>query len=319
MLTPYPEITPYNSGSIEIDKDHIIHFDETGNPEGLPVFVLHDGPGGGSDPFHRRLFDAEKYRIIQYDQKGTGRSLPLGEVKGWNVSQATSDLRALIEKLGLESVSLVGFGWGARIAVDYSMAYPGQLNGMILCGYGFCDHHSVKWLLDNGAPNLFPDHFQELINRLGGGPSVPVMSAMEDMLLGANELEQIQAAKAWAKWLAKISTLHCQPHLIDQYVHPHNAITLAKFGVSVFRELSETERSVSIVPDSIPATIVHGRYDAVTPLEVSYSLHQRSSGSELVVVRDAGHSPHDPAMADAMIRIIGQLADRLGGYGKLNG
>ncbi len=319
MLTPYPEIIPYSSGSIEIGKDRTIHFDETGNPEGLPVFVLHDGPGGGSDPFHRRLFDAEKFRILQYDQSGSGRSQPLGDTENCGVSRAVSDLQVLIEKLGLDKVSLVGFGWGARIAVDYSMAFPAKINGLILCGYGFCDQQSVNWLLDYGASNLFPDYYQELISRLGNGSSDSVMQAMENMLLGANELDQIQAAKAWAKFLAKISTLHCQPHLIDQYVHPHNAITLAKFGVSVLRELSEMERSVASIPDNIPATIVHGRYDAVSPLASSYGLYQRSLGSELVVVRDAGHSPHDPAMADAMIKIIGQLADRLGGYGKLNG
>ncbi|WP_020410666.1 alpha/beta fold hydrolase [Hahella ganghwensis] len=319
MLTPYPEITPYRSGSIDIDETHLLHFDETGNPEGLPVFVLHDGPGGGSDAFHRRLFDAERFRIIQYDQRGCGRSLPLADMEHCQVSEAVSDLRMLMSRLELEKVSVVGFGWGARIASELCKATPDLVNGLILCGYGFCGRESMEWLLEYGAPKLFPDYYQELVQRLGNGSSDALMQALEKMLLGANELDQIQAAKAWAKWLAKISTLHCQAHLVDQYSHPHYAISLAKLGVTVFKRLSEMPAEDSGIPESVASTIVHGRYDAVTPLESAHSLHRQSPGSELVVVRDAGHSPHDPAMTDVMIKVIGQMADRLGGYGKLNG
>ena len=318
MLSPYPEILSYKTALINTDQSHSLHIEETGNPKGLPVFVLHDGPGIGSDPFHRRLFDAERFRIIEYDQRGCGRSQPLADLEGNTLETAISDLLKVMDYVGLERGVFVGFGWGASLAARFAEIHPQKVSGLVICGYGLCDRRSVTWLLKGGAPSLFPDHWSDLLQRLGA-TSDNLVNVMTDMLMGANELDQIQAAKAWSRWLAKISTLHCQQSLVEHYCHPHNAIAIARLGFQHLLGLVESKPSGITLNADIPSVIVHGRYDAVCPLVAAYELHKQSSDSRFYIVRDAGHAPHDPAMTDTMIRAISELADTLEGREKLNG
>ncbi len=318
MLSPYPEILSYKTTLLDVDPVHSLHIEETGSPKGLPVFVLHDGPGIGSDPYHRRLFDAERFRIIEIDQRGCGRSQPLADVEGNSVAISKSDLTRVMDHLGVEAGILVGFGWGGYLAVQYAEEYPEKVLGLLLCGYGLCDSRAVSWLLKTGAPSIFPDHWFDLMQRLDATPD-NLIEIMTDMLMGANELDQIQAAKAWARWLAKISTLHCQQSLVEQYCHPHNAIAIARLGIQHLLGLSDQPVCDPRIRTETPCVIVHGRYDAVCPLEAAYHLHGRVEGSRFYIVRDAGHSPHDPAMADTLIRAISELADKLEGRERLNG
>ncbi|HSY89012.1 MAG TPA: alpha/beta fold hydrolase, partial [Verrucomicrobiae bacterium] len=91
----YPEIEPFDSGMLDLDGRHKMYWEQSGNPKGVPVVFLHGGPGAGAGPAHRRFFDPAHYRIVIFDQRGAGRSLPLGET----IDNTTGHLVGDIERL----------------------------------------------------------------------------------------------------------------------------------------------------------------------------------------------------------------------------
>ncbi len=320
MLAPYPEIKINQKIALSVSPLHTLHIEESGSPDGIPVIVLHDGPGLGSESYHRRLFDAERYRVIQFDQRGCGRSAPFAEDEHNSLEESVGDLAQVLEKLEVEQTVLVGFGWGARIAQEFAKLHKAKVHALVLCGYGFTGKETVTWLFNLGAPSLFPDEWDALKRALEIGADTDVLTRVSAGITDANELTQIQTAKAWAHWLAKISSFHINRRLLEQYTHPHNAIALTSLSCKLFERLNRTLHSADAgAMDELPGFIVHGRYDAVCPLSSSHRLHQSWPGSELIVVRDAGHSVHDPALTDALIRVIGQVADRIDGTLQLNG
>ena len=98
----YPEIEPYKAGVLDLDGLHQMFWEECGNPLGTPVVFLHGGPGAGSAPAHRRFFDPARYRIVVYDQRGAGRSRPLGELERNTTPLLVEDLERLRRHLGID-------------------------------------------------------------------------------------------------------------------------------------------------------------------------------------------------------------------------
>lgn len=322
MLAPYPDIKINRSYHIQAGELHSLYVEESGSPEGYPAIVLHDGPGTGSEAYHRRLFDAERFRIVQFDQRGCGRSLPFAETKQNSLADSVEDINALLQHLGQAKALLVGFGWGARIALEFARFNPDKVVELVLCGYGYESAATNDWLFGGGARQLFPDEWQELIKALELSNTERLLPALAERMASPNEFVQIQTAKVWANWLAKISSLHVHRNLVERLTHPHHALTLAKLGANVFQQLAAIQKNSSLAAltdKNISGTIVHGRYNAVCPLAHGFDLHQRWPGSELLIVRDAGHSVYDPAMTDAVLRVVGRVADRLDGVEKLNG
>jgi len=332
MLAPYPEIQPNQCSRLTVDASSELYIEESGSVDGHPVLVLHDGPGGRSEGYYRRLFDAERYRIIQFDQRGCGRSTPSAEIPANMLADAVADTAAVLSHLHIDRAVVMGFGWGARVAVEFAMAHPEQIIHLLGCGYGCESKASAEWLFGGGAKDLFPDEWAELLQTLEVNSAKSLLSRVTETMAGSNELLQAHTAKAWANWLARISSLHVHGEIVGNFTNPRNALTLTKMGSLFFLDMfnDETVHSlpgfegglVDVGPfegGQVKGAIIHGRYDAVSPLSQSFELHQRWPGSELYIVRNAGHTAYDPAMTDALLRIISQVADRLDGVGELNG
>lgn len=322
MLVPYPEIKVSQSHRLRVSDLHSIYIEESGSVDGHPALIFHDGPGFGADPFHRRLFDAERFRIIQFDQRGCGRSVPFAETAGNLPADSVADVMRILEHLDIEKIVLVGFGWGARLAREFASAHPDRVISAVLCGYGFDSKANTDWLFGGGAKDLFPDEWAILLKSLNVENASGLLSVINQHMSEANELVQIHTAKAFAQWMAKISSLHINRSVIERFTLSRNALSMTKLAAATFARMS-TSKKDKFLPElretDFPGILVHGRYDAVCPLSCAYECHQQWTQSELFIVRDAGHSIYDPAMTDAMVRTIGMVADRLDGVGKLNG
>ncbi|WP_431688001.1 alpha/beta fold hydrolase [Hahella sp. NBU794] len=319
MLTLYPELKPHKEHFLPVDNIHTIYIEESGNKDGLPVLFVHDGPGYGSDPFCRRLLDSERFRIIMIDQRGCGKSTPLAETAHNRPDILIQDIERVRQHLSIDKWMLVGMGWGGFLSQQYAGAHPEAVLGVVISGFFVADEAGISWMLAEGAPRMFPDIWHEVMKDCPRENVVEVLSYFSKYLNGSNELLQIQAAKQWAAWVAKISTLHPCQDLVDRLTHPHQAIALAKLGCKFYQELSDRPASSNSHFKDLPGIIVHGRYDAISPLARAFDLHQNWAGSDLYIIRDAGHSVRDPAMVDALIKSIGSMADRIGGVSKLNG
>ncbi|KTD51252.1 prolyl aminopeptidase [Legionella quateirensis] len=305
MHSLYPAIKPYAQHEIMVSKPHVLYVEETGNPEGIPVIVLHPGPGAEADPHLRRFFDPQRYRIILFDQRGCGRSTPHLEIKENTTSLLLDDIDAIRDFLKLSEFVICGGGWGSLLALLYAQKFPQQIKALLLHQIFLGRQQDIDWFYKHGASLVYPDYWQEFISLVPENMLHNVPQFYADCLQGSNDLIRMSAAKNWALWQARCSSL--QPHLyvIDQYSDPHFALALATLeshfiNNHYFIEENQVMAQVNKIRH-IPTYIVHGRFDLVSPLASAWELHQAIPASNLRIVRDAGHSDRESGIIDALI------------------
>lgn len=311
MLNLYPDIDPYARHRLAVDEPHELYLEESGNPDGIPVLVVHGGPGGGCEDYHRRFFDAERFRIILMDQRGAGRSTPLAELEGNSTDKLVQDMETIRQFLGIDRWLLFGGSWGSTLSLVYAETYPERVLGLVLRGIFLCRPRDIQWFYQEGASRVFPDYWQEFLAPIPEDERHDMVTAYYRRLTSANELEQIQAAKAWSIWEGRCATLHPNPKVVEHFGHPHVAIALARiechyFMNNAFLEPDQIVRDAGRLAD-IPGVIVHGRYDMVCPLDNALALHQAWPEAELHIIRDAGHSASEPAIVDALLRGVEEV------------
>jgi proline iminopeptidase len=305
MHSLYPAIKPYAQHELKVSEPHLLYIEETGNPNGLPVIVLHPGPGAEADPHLRRFFDPQRYRIILFDQRGCGRSTPHLEISENNTQLLLDDIDAIRDFLGLSEFVLCGGGWGSLLALLYAEKFPQQIKALLLHQIFLGRQKDIDWFYKHGASLVYPDYWQEFVSLVPESMRANIPQFYADCLQGSNELARMSAAKSWALWQARCSSL--QPHLyvIDQYSDPHFALALATLeshfiNNHYFIEENQVLAHVNKIRH-IPTYIVHGRFDLVTPLANAWELHQAIPASNLRIVRDAGHSDRESGIIDALI------------------
>ncbi|MDF0751277.1 prolyl aminopeptidase [Marinobacter sp. 71-i] len=314
MLTLYPDIKPNAQHRIAVDPPHELYVEESGNPDGIPVLVVHGGPGGGCEDYHRRFFDAERYRIILMDQRGAGRSSPLAEFEGNTTQKLVEDMETVRVFLGISQWILFGGSWGSTLSLVYAQSHADRVLGLVLRGIFLCRPRDIHWFYQEGASRVFPDYWQDFLAPIPEDEQGDLVTAYYRRLTSNNELEQIQAAKAWSIWEGRCATLHPNPRVVEHFGHPHVAIALARiechyFMNNAFLEDNQIVRDAALLRD-IPGIIVHGRYDMVCPLDNALALSQAWPEADLRIIRDAGHSASEPAIIDALMRGVDEVAAR---------
>lgn len=315
MLTLYPDIKPNAQHRIAVDAPHELYVEESGNPDGIPVLVVHGGPGGGCEDYHRRFFDAERYRIILMDQRGAGRSRPLAELEGNTTQALVADMEIVRNFLGIDRWMLFGGSWGSTLSLVYAQTYPERVSGLVLRGIFLCRPKDIQWFYQHGASRVFPDYWEEFLAQIPEQQHGDLVSAYYRKLTSTNELEQIQAAKAWSIWEGRCATLHPNPRVVEHFGHPHVAIALARiechyFMNQAFLEPDQITGNARKLKD-IPGIIVHGRYDMICPVDNALALSQAWPEAELRIIRDAGHAASEPAIIDALMRGVDEVAERM--------
>lgn len=318
MLMLYPEIKPYAVHRIPVDAPHVLYVEESGNPKGIPVLFVHGGPGAGCDARNRCFFDPEYYRIILFDQRGAGQSTPHAELS-LNTTQALmADMEHIRQQLDIEQWLLFGGSWGSTLSLLYAQAYPQRVLAMILRGIFLARQCDVRWLFQAGASRLFPDYWEDYIRPVNDPDCKDFGAAYYQLLTGDNEVARMAAAKAWSGWEARCATLRPSLEVVEHFVDPHIALALARIEAHYFVNNSFIEENQILQGvdqlQSIPGTIVHGRYDIVCPLDNAFELHRLWKQSELHIVRDAGHAASEPGITDALVRATRRMADRFEDY-----
>ena len=317
MLTLFPDIKPNAQHRIAVDPPHELFVEESGNPDGIPVLVVHGGPGGGCEDYHRRFFDAERYRIILMDQRGAGRSRPLAEFVGNTTQNLVDDIETVRTFLGVDRWILFGGSWGSTLSLVYAQSHPDRVLGLVLRGIFLCRPRDIHWFYQEGASRVFPDYWRDFLAPIPEGERGDLVAAYYRRLTSSNELEQMQAAKAWSIWEGRCATLHPNLRVVEHFGHPHVAIALARiechyFMNNAFLEDDQIVRDAALLKD-IPGIIVHGRYDMVCPLDNALALSQAWPEADLRIIRDAGHSASEPAIIDALMRGVDEVAAKLEG------
>lgn len=307
MLTYFPAIKPYTTHEFAVEVPHKIYVEECGSPDGIPVLFVHGGPGGGCSEDNRRFFDPNVYRVILFDQRGAGRSTPHAELEGNNTQALLSDMELIREKLGIKKWILFGGSWGSTLSLVYAITHPERTIGLILRGIFLSRQQDMDWLFNGaGANAIFPDYWEDFLKLIPPEKQQDCIPAYYDLLTGEDEVTKMAAAKAFATWEARCSTLVPNPHAIELSLSPHTAMSLSRIEAhymmnNCFLEKDFILNNVEKLKN-IPGIIVHGRYDIVCALENAWLLHQAWPSSQLHIIRDAGHASFEPGIIDALVR-----------------
>jgi len=316
MKPLYPEISPYNTFFLETKSQHTVYIEESGTPDGIPVIFLHGGPCSGTKPHHRRFFNPEKYRIILMDQRGSGLSLPYGELENNSTQDLINDIALLRLHLKIEKWLLFGGSWGGTLALLYAQQYRENISGMIIRGIFLARKKDLDWFMQGIVGNIYPECWQNLVASIPEDDRKNLLAGLYSALWSENELLQRRVAKAWMAWGAQVA-------LGDLYEKSGEIEHVTeKMLQQVQMELHYAKNNYFIDENqilkqcgkltSIPTIIIHGRYDLVCPMESAMSLHHALPEAQYHVLPNSGHIAQGNEMIDALIAATNNMADILG-------
>ncbi|KAK9097116.1 hypothetical protein Sjap_022613 [Stephania japonica] len=312
----HPEIEPYSSGLLKVSDVHSIYWEQSGNPTGYPVVFLHGGPGGGTSPGNRRFFNPEFYRIILFDQRGAGKSIPhacLEENTTWDL---VDDIEKLREHLGIPEWQVFGGSWGSTLALAYSQSYPDKVSSMVLRGIFLLRKKELDWFYEGGAAAIFPDAWEPFRDLIPENERSSFISAYNKRLNSKDLETQYTAARAWTKW--EMMTAHLLPNEENIKRGDDDKFSLAFARIeNHFFVNKGFFPSDSYLLDNIEkirhikTTIVQGRYDVCCPMMSAWDLHKAWPEAEFKVVQDAGHSANEPGITAELVAATEKLKNIL--------
>jgi proline iminopeptidase len=307
MRTLYPEIAPYDTGSLQVDDRHTLYYEQCGNPKGKPVVLLHGGPGGGCNAKMRRFHDPSRYRIVLFDQRGSGRSTPHADLVDNTTWHLVADIEALREHLGIERWQVFGGSWGSTLALAYAQAHCLRVTELVLRGIFMLRHWELQWFYQEGASRLFPEAWEHYIAAIPEGERDDLIGAFHRRLTSDDEATRIAAARAWSVWEGATSFLHVDQDFVSGHEDAQFALAFARIENHYFTNKGFFEVDDQLLRDAyriaaIPGVIVHGRYDVVCPVQNAWDLHKVWPKAELVITPASGHSAFEAENIDALVR-----------------
>ena len=305
FLDLFPPITPYSSGFISVDKIHNIYWEQSGNPDGVPIILFHGGPGAGSSPVHRRFFDPDFFRIIIFDQRGSGRSTPLGSLENNTKSHLIEDIETLRTHLNIDAWHIFGGSWGSTLALLYAIKHKKRCLSLILRGIFLCEQDEIDWFL-YGMNTIFPEAWEQFANFIPENERRNLLDAYYRRLINDNDKKtQMSAAVHWSLYEGACSSLMPNYETITTDDQKQHALALAKIEAHYFKYevISKKNSIINSIGGlrSIPTTIIQGRYDIICPIKTADKLHNLWSEANYIVVPDAGHSALDVPLRSKLI------------------
>jgi proline iminopeptidase len=314
MRELYPPRQPYNEGELKVSDLHTIHFEESGNPEGKPIVLLHGGPGGGCPPFYRQYFDPEKWRLVMFDQRGCGQSKPHAELQENTTWDLVNDIEKLREYLNIHQWVVFGGSWGSTLSLAYSQTHPDRCKGLILRGIFMLRQKEIRWFYQEGASYIFPDAWEEYVKPIPINERDDLLTAYYQRLTSPDAQIRLEAARAWSIWEGSTSRLFPDLDLKQRFGIDAFAEAFARIECHYFinKGFIDPEDKLLLNIDrirKIPAVIVQGRYDVVCPMMSAWELHRAWPEAEFIVVADAGHSMSEPGIRTCLMEATDKFAD----------
>lgn len=305
LLDLFPPISPYSTGFLAVDDLHNLYWEQSGNPDGVPILLLHGGPGAGATPTHRRFFDPDFFRIVIFDQRGAGRSHPLGCLQNNTAQHLVEDIERLRKHLSIEKWHLFGGSWGSTLAIDYASQFRDRCLSLILRGIFLCEQEEIDWFL-YGMRNIFPEAWEQFAGLLPESEQNDLLEGYYKRLTDElSEDRQMEAAIRWSLYEGACSSLLPNYETITTEEQKMHALALARIEAHYFRnEVRSPEKSLLKTINflrSIPTTIIQGRYDIICPIQTANKVHQFWPEADYVVVPDAGHSALDAPLRSRLI------------------
>ena len=302
----YPEIEAYKKEMFKVSETHTLYLEQSGNPDGLPVVFVHGGPGGGTNPDHRRFFDPKKYRIVLFDQRGAGQSTPAAELQDNTTWDLVADLEKIREHLGIKNWVVFGGSWGSTLALTYAIIHTDKVLNLILRGIFLCRPSEIKWFYQFGASEIYPDVWESFHNHIPADERHDFVRAYYKRLTHESSDIRLAAARVWSKWEAATSKLFVDVKAIDEFDDPTYALQFARIECHYFINDAFFKTPNWILENiakirHIPCEIIQGRYDVVCPARSAWDLHRAWPEAKITLVQDAGHAAAEPGIKAALV------------------
>jgi proline iminopeptidase len=307
----YPALEPYRVEHLQVSSLHRLYIEQSGNPDGVPVVFLHGGPGGGSTPAHRRFFDPARYRIIVYDQRGAGKSTPLGETRENSTALLVEDIETIRRHFDIDRWHVFGGSWGSTLALAYAQANPDACRSLTLRGIFLLTPREIAWFL-SGMQAIFPEAWRDFAEFIPEEERHDLLEAYSRRLESEDRKIRLAAANSWSRYEGACSSLIPRPETAMVEDADNHAIALARLEAHYMKHhafLGENDllRNIDRIR-RIPAVIVQGRYDIVCPIRTADELHHAWPEADYIVVPDAGHSAMEPGTRSALLDATDRFA-----------
>ncbi len=297
-------IEPYQTGRLQLDDTHSMYWEVSGNPNGRPIVFLHGGPGAGAGPDHRRFFDPRHYRIVVFDQRGAGRSTPLGELADNTTQHLIADIERLRDHLGIMRWHVFGGSWGSTLSLAYAQAHPERVSALIVRGIFLGSQAEIDWFL-YGMGKVFPENWRNFAAAVPESERHDLLAAYRKRLNDPDPKVHLPAARAWSIYEGSCSTLLPNPQTVAAFGEERHALGLSRIEAHYFENhifLAENALMDGLNRiRNIPAIIIQGRYDLVCPIATADALHRAWPEADYLVVPDAGHSAMEPGIRRALV------------------
>jgi len=315
MKNFYPEIQPYQTFFLDTGSKHSVYVEQSGNPDGIPVIFLHGGPCSGTKPDHRRFFNPDYYRIILFDQRGCGLSLPFGELENNTTQDLIDDMERIRQQLAIKQWLVFGGSWGGALALLYAQQHPDKTAGLIIRAVFLARQQDLDWFAKDGARRIYPEQWQRLLASIPEQEQENPVQAICNALWGGDEIAKRRVTREWMGWSAQVAignayqldsqTDHVTEKMVKQarmelhYAKHHYFITENQ----ILDNCSKLQ--------NIPTVIIHGRQDLLCPIDAGLSLHQALPDAEYVILPNAGHIAQGEEMIDALVSATDQFFAKL--------
>ena len=316
LRTLYPAIKENFSEMLDVDGTHTIYYEESGNSDGVPVIFLHGGPGCGTAPSCRQYFDPEFYRIILFDQRGSGKSTPRACLENNDTWHIIEDIEKIREKLNIDKWLVFGGSWGSTLSLCYAIKHPERVLGLVLRGIFLGRREDIEWIYEvGGVSNFHPESFERYISIIPEEERKDIIGAYYKRLTSEDKETREVAAKEWSMWEGSLVTLHPDPNLEQSFGEINYAISMATIECHFWMNNMFWDddnwllNHVDVIKD-IPTWIVHGRYDVDCRPIGAYELNKKLNNCKLEFTV-SGHSSGEPEIIDSLVRATDYFKDIL--------
>ncbi|MHB8382954.1 MAG: prolyl aminopeptidase [Candidatus Binataceae bacterium] len=317
MTALYPEIAPYDRGMLEVGDGNLVYWETCGNPHGKPAVVLHGGPGSGCTPWHRRLFDPAAYRVVLFDQRNCGRSLPHASAPDTDLASNTTgnliaDMERLRSRLNIERWLVLGGSWGSVLALAYAEQNRDRVEELVLFGVSTGRRQEFDWLFRGGVGILFPQQFERLREALPAAErNADIVEAYHRLLHDTDAAIREHAALAWCTWESATPAWPPTELLSPRFSDPRFRMAFARLVTHYVRRDAWLEdgsllRGAAALAD-IPGIIVNGRFDFQAPVSWAWDLKRAWPNAKLIIVDGAGHDASNTAITKELLRATEQF------------
>lgn len=306
----YPPIDPFDQRMLDVGDGHSVYVEQCGRPDGIPVVVLHGGPGGGCSPAMRRFFDPDTYRIILFDQRGCGRSRPHASVEANTTWHLVADIELIRATLGIEQWVVFGGSWGATLSLIYAQAHPDRAMALVLRGVFLMTQPELDWFYGGGAAAFWPDLWAGFADLIPVEEQDDFIAAYHKRLFSGDKASEVRHARAWASWenaLASIESNGPSGQSTAEYASAFARLENHYFYHGGFlgpdQQILDNMHKIA----HIPGYIVQGRYDMICPPASAHKLSTLWHNARLSLIAKAGHALSEPGITAELVRITDKI------------